>query len=171
MRQYIIKRILTAISLLLIISFVCFVLINLIPSDPAEVALRVRQTPVITEEAIEEIREELGLNRPYLVRYGKWLWDCLHLDFGVSYINPSRTVLGELQRCFPATLRLAGASLTFVIVLSLPIGFLCAVYKDSWFDKLMRGFVFMTYGYAGILGRVTAYLELQHTIKVLPDKW
>ena len=54
MKPYIIKRILSAIPLLLIISFVCFVFINLIPSDPAEVALRVRQVPIITEEAIAE---------------------------------------------------------------------------------------------------------------------
>ena len=60
MKPYIIKRILSAIPLLLIISFVCFVFINLIPSDPAEVALRVRQVPIITEEAIAEVRAELG---------------------------------------------------------------------------------------------------------------
>jgi len=58
---------------------------------------------------------------------------------GVSYTNPSRTVLGELGRCLPATLSLAGLSLVYVIVLSLPIGFLSAVYKDSWFDRIMRG--------------------------------
>ena len=50
MKPYIIKRILSAIPLLVIISFVCFVFINLIPSDPAEVALRVRQVPIITED-------------------------------------------------------------------------------------------------------------------------
>ena len=55
MKPYIIKRILSAIPLLLIISFVCFVFINLIPSDPAEVALRVRQVPIITEEAIADL--------------------------------------------------------------------------------------------------------------------
>ena len=67
MKPYIIKRILSAIPLLVIISFVCFVFINLIPSDPAEVALRVRQVPIITEEAIAEVRAELGLDQPYLV--------------------------------------------------------------------------------------------------------
>lgn len=144
MKSYIIKRILSAIPLLLCISFICFVFINLIPSDPAEVALRVRQTPVITEQAIEEVREELGLNQPYMVRYFKWLGDCFKLDFGVSYTNPSRTVLGEFSRCLPATVQLAGASLFLVITLSLPIGFLCAVYKDSLFDKLMRALVFVT---------------------------
>lgn len=61
LKPYIIKRILSAIPLLLIISFVCFVFINLIPSDPAEVALRVRQVPIITEDAIAEVRSQLGL--------------------------------------------------------------------------------------------------------------
>lgn len=144
MKSYIIKRILSAIPLLLMISFLCFVFINMIPSDPAEVALRVRQTPVITEDAILQVREELGLNDPYVIRYLRWVGNCLRLDFGVSYTNPSRTVLGEISRCFPATFVLAMSSLVFVIVLSLPIGFFCAVYKDSLFDRIVRGIVFMT---------------------------
>ena len=144
MKQYIIKRILSAIPLLLIISFVCFVFINLIPSDPAEVALRVRQIPVITEEMIQEVQAELGLDKPFLVRYANWLLDCLRGDFGNSYVNPSRTVVGEMSRCLPATLQLAGVSFIMVLLLSIPIGFLCAVYKDGWFDRLMRGVIFMT---------------------------
>lgn len=144
MKQYIIKRLLSAIPLLLIISFVCFVFINLIPSDPAEVALRVRQIPIITEETIAEVQAELGLDKPYFVRYFTWLANCIRGDFGISYVNPSRTVAGELSRSLPATLQLAGVSFIIVIVLSLPIGFLCAVYKDSWFDKIIRAFIFMT---------------------------
>jgi len=144
MKNYIATRILTTITLLLCITFICFVFINLIPSDPAEVALRIRQTPVITDEAIQAVRLELGLDDPFLLRYLNWLGDSLHFDFGVSYTNPSRTVLGEIARCLPATLQLAGASLLIVILLSLPIGFFCAVYKDSWFDRLVRGLVFMT---------------------------
>ena len=144
MKQYVIKRILTAIPLIIVISFVCFVFINLIPSNPAEVALRVRQVPIITEEAIAEVEAELGLDKPYFIRYITWLFDCLHGDFGISYVNPSRTVAGELARCLPATLQLAGASLVMVILLSIPIGFLCAVYRDGIFDKVMRGLVFIT---------------------------
>lgn len=144
MKLYILKRILSAIPLLIMISFLCFVFINIIPSDPAEVALRVRQTPVISEQAIQDMREEMGLNDPYLIRYVKWVMDCLRLDFGVSYTNPGRTVLGEITRCLPATFVLSMASLVFVIGLSLPIGFFCAVYKDSLFDRIVRGIVFMT---------------------------
>lgn len=53
--QYVIKRLLATVPLLLVISFLCFCFINLIPSDPAEVALRMRQTPIITEEAIADV--------------------------------------------------------------------------------------------------------------------
>ena len=69
MKRYVIRRLLMAIPLLLAISFVCFVFINLIPSNPAEVVLRIQQTPIITDEAIAEMEEALGLNKPFLVRY------------------------------------------------------------------------------------------------------
>lgn len=144
MKHYVIKRILSAIPLLICISFVCFCFINLIPSAPAEVALRVRQVPVITEEAVQEVRSELGLDKPFFVRYVDWVVNCVQGDFGISYTNPSRTVSEELLRCMPATLELAGASFILVILLSIPIGFFCAVYKDSLFDKVMRAFIFMT---------------------------
>ena len=77
MKRYVIRRLLMAIPLLLAISFVCFVFINIIPSNPAEVALRVQQMPVITEEAIAEMEEMLGLNKPFLVRYFDWVLGCL----------------------------------------------------------------------------------------------
>lgn len=144
MKKYIIRRIISIFPLLLCISFLCFVFINLIPSDPAEVALRVRQTPIITKEIIEQTRQELGLNKPFLVRYFYWVFDCLHLNFGVSYINPTRTVAGEIARCLPATLKLAGVSLIFVLIISLPLGVICAVKKDSIYDKIVRGLIFIT---------------------------
>ena len=64
MRYYITKRILSTIPLLLCISFICFCFISLLPSDPAEVALRVRQVPEITAEAEEEVRRERGQGKP-----------------------------------------------------------------------------------------------------------
>lgn len=144
MKRYVVRRLLMAIPLLLAISFVCFMFINLIPSNPAEVALRVQQTPIITEAAIAEMEEMLGLNKPFFIRYFDWLAGCLQGNFGISYVNPARTVAGELLRRVPATLQLAGMSFIIVLVLSVPIGFLCAVYKDGWFDRLMRGLVFIS---------------------------
>ncbi|WP_418377957.1 nickel/cobalt ABC transporter permease [Acidaminococcus sp.] len=144
MKRYVIHRLLMAIPLLLAISFVSFVFISLIPSNPAEVVLRIQQTPIITPEAIAQIETELGLDKPFLARYGDWVLGCLKGDFGISYVNPARTVAGELCRSLPATLQLAAASFVIVLVLSVPIGFFCAVYKDGWFDRLMRGIIFVT---------------------------
>ena len=144
MKRYVVRRLLMAVPLLLAISFVCFMFINLIPSNPAEVALRIQQMPVITDEAVARMEEMLGLNKPFKVRYFDWLAGCFRGDFGISYVNPARTVAGELLRCLPATVQLAAASFVIVLVLSIPIGFLCAVYKDGWFDRLMRGVVFIS---------------------------
>ena len=87
MKRYVVRRLLMAIPLLLAISFVCFCFINLIPSNPAEVALRVQQTPVITDEIIAAMEEQLGLNKPFFVRYFDWVLGCLHGDFGISYVG------------------------------------------------------------------------------------
>lgn len=142
MKKYIIKRILWAIPMLFSITFVAFILINVIPSDPAEVALRVNEI-IPTEEAIMSMREQLGLNDPFLVRYFNWLGDCLRLDLGVSYTNTNRNVLDEIIRCLPATINLALMSLVIVIVVSIPVGVLCAVYKNSLFDRIVRTFIFI----------------------------
>ena len=142
MKKYIAKRILLAIPMLFAISFIAFMLINIMPSDPAEVALRVNEI-IPTEEAIESMRMELGLNDPFFVRYFNWLGDCLRLDFGVSYTNTTRNVFDEIVRCLPATIDLAIISLVIVIVVSIPVGVLCAVYKDSLFDRITRSLIFI----------------------------
>ena len=69
-----------------------------------------QQMPVITDAAIAEMEEMLGLNKPFLVRYFDWVIGCLQGDFGISYVNRARTVAGEILRSLPATLELAGAS-------------------------------------------------------------
>ncbi len=144
MNTYILKRLAAVIPLLFAISVFTFVFVNLIPVDPAEVILRVWNIPVASEELIAQTRESLGLNDPYIVRYCKWLMNAVQLDFGISYTNPDHTVIQEIRNGLPNTLNLAVLSFVFVILISLPVGFLCAVYKDSWFDKIMRAFVFLT---------------------------
>lgn len=128
--------------MLLAISFISFSLTTFIPSDPAEVALRVNEI-IPTAEAIEQMREELGLNDPFLIRYANWLFDLAHLDLGNSYTNNNRTVVAELARSLPATLMLASFAFVIVIVVSIPIGVLSAVFKDSFFDKIVRFIIFI----------------------------
>ncbi len=125
----------------LAVSFLAFSIISLSPGDPAEIALRVNDI-VPTPEAIEEMKEELGLNRSFLERYVGWVQNCLRFDFGVSYTNADRTVASEFARSFPYTLTLAAVAFVMLVCISLPLGVLSAVWKDSLFDKGVRIFIF-----------------------------
>lgn len=118
-----------------------FVLINLSPSDPAEVAIRVNEiTP--TAENIAQMREQLGLDDPFMTRYLTWLSNALQGDFGNSYAN-NKPVGQEIAKALPPTLYLAGVSLLIIVVVSVGAGVLCAVTEDSITDKTMRAMVFV----------------------------
>lgn len=142
MWKYIIKRLLSIIPILVGISFLSFILINLSPSDPAEVALRVNEiTP--TEEAVAEMRVELGLDHTFIERYIMWVKDSLHGNFGNSYIT-DKPVIYELSLAIPATLHLAIVSLSIILIFSILAAVLCTVYEGTLVDRLIRGIVFVS---------------------------
>jgi nickel transport system permease protein len=123
------------------ISLLAFLLINLVPADPAEVALRVNEI-IPTPEIIADMRRQLGLDLPLWQRYCHWIYGIFHLDFGRSFIN-DRQVLDEILRCLPATVLLAGTALLITLLLSIPLGILTAIYQNSPFDRLVRLVIFL----------------------------
>ncbi len=142
MSRFIAKRLLLMLPLLLGISVVSFTLSALSPSDPAEVALRVNDiTP--TTEAIEQMREELGLNAPLHIRYLSWALGALKGDFGVSYITKT-PVLHEIANALPTTLLLAGITLGLVLVWGAFLGVVCALYRNRFLDRAIRSVIFFT---------------------------
>lgn len=142
MKIHLLKRVLVIIPIILGISFLAFVLINLRTSDPAEIAMRVNQvTP--TEDMIEAMRIELGLDKPYLVRYFSWLGNNLQGDFGNSYVT-HEPVADQLATALPATLQLAFIALVIILSFSIIIGMLCAIYEGSIGDKVMRALIFIS---------------------------
>lgn len=141
MKRFIINRLLMLVPVLLGMSLITFIMLRLVPCDPAEVYLRLCQVPP-TEEAVALTRKELGLDKPLPVQYFQWLGNALCLDFGKSFVT-RQPVWDEITRCFPATLQLAVASLLLVVLVSLPTGILAALYKDSIFDQLSRVLAFI----------------------------
>jgi len=141
MRGYIIKRSLTAIPLLVIISLLTFGLNQLSPLDPAELVLQAQGVPQITEQLIAETRAELGLDRPFLIRYLDWLGAGLLLDFGHSYVTgqPVWTMLGP---ALINTLKLTAVSVIAIIVFSIVLGIVCALREGRWTDRSIRGISF-----------------------------
>lgn len=141
MKSYVVKRLLWMIPILIGISFFSFILINLSPSDPAEVAIRVNEiTP--TPENIAQMREKLGLDDPFTTRYLRWLGNALHGEFGNSYVN-NKAVSSEIAKALPPTLYLAGVSLLIITIVSLGAGVLCARNEDGVADQLIRGVIFV----------------------------
>lgn len=136
MIRYIAKRIAALVPILIGVSIITFILVHIVPVDPALVYLRISDiTP--TDKMVLEIRSELGLDKPMYMQYFSWIYNVLHLDFGKSFIT-KKPVLEEIFRYFPATLELTIVSIMIMITVSIPIGILTAVYKDSKFDRIIR---------------------------------
>ncbi|MEW4426402.1 MULTISPECIES: nickel/cobalt ABC transporter permease [Paenibacillus] len=142
MGSFIVKRILLAIPLLLIISFLTFVLINLSPLDPAVVVLQAQEVPQITDELIAQTKAELGMDRPFMIQYGNWLLACLQLDFGESYVT-GNSVWSMIGPAFVNTLKLTLISSVFIILFSILLGVICAMREGKMMDKSVRGFSFL----------------------------
>ncbi|MDO5301189.1 MAG: ABC transporter permease [Tissierellia bacterium] len=131
MLKYILRRVLMMIPTLFGVSFIIFGLLYLTPGDAA--TSKLGQTA--PKEAIEAYREELGLNDPFLVQYGRYISGAVRGDLGVSYIS-NRPVFKELMGMYPATIKLTLFSLAVAVVFGMLFGVLSALYKYSWIDRI-----------------------------------
>lgn len=141
MLRYILYRLTIIPFLVIVISFIAFSLVELSPSDPAEVALRINAV-VPTEEAIAELRHELGLNLPFSQRYVSWAYGVINLNFGESFLT-RQSVLEEFKIAIPPTLYLAATSLFFIVVISTSVAILCVAFRNTWIDQFIRALAFL----------------------------
>lgn len=140
MGRYIVKRLLQLVAVLFGITFLTFLLTYLSPGDPARLMLMSTGiTP--SDELVRQVRVELGLDKPFLVRYGTWLAQVAAGDFGTSY-KYDRPVMEVLLARLPATLRLTGSAMLLVILISFPLGIISAVRRNQWLDYMIRLFSF-----------------------------
>ncbi|MBO1308021.1 ABC transporter permease [Enterococcus sp. 669A] len=123
------------------ISFLTFLLVYLSPGDPAEIMLT-ECGHIPTPELLAQARHDLGLDRPFLTQYGSWLKGVVTGDMGMSY-SFKMPVFQKLIQCLLPTLALALLSLAIMLVVSLPLGFLSAVFHNKWMDYVVRGFSFI----------------------------
>ncbi|MFN8591982.1 MAG: nickel ABC transporter permease [Thermomicrobiales bacterium] len=135
MQRYIIRRLLQTIPVLLLFSVVVFVVLRLVPGDPATAMLGLQATP----EAVAQIRQEMGLDKPILVQYGIWLGHVARGDFGVSW-SSKQPVWQLLKRRFEATLLLTFGATLVGLVIAIPLGVLSGVRPHSAFDTLATSF-------------------------------
>lgn len=138
--SYALRRLLFAIPTLLGVSILVFLMIHLIPGDPAQVMLYPKGTP----EQIEALREQLGLNQPLIIQYVDWLKHAIMFDFGTS-IRSNDPVMTEIGRRFAATFELGITALFIAVVVGITLGVIAARKKNSIIDYLC-----MTFSLGGI---------------------
>ncbi|MBD2012887.1 ABC transporter permease [Microcoleus sp. FACHB-53] len=131
MGRYILKRLLNLIPVLLGITLLVFVLLHLIPGDPAQILAGTRATP----EIVEGIREQLGLNKPLPVQYILFLGNLLRFNLGNSIMSGA-SIIQEIAIRWPATFELSVAAMFIALILGIPAGVLAAVRKNSAIDNL-----------------------------------
>lgn len=127
---------------LLGISFITFALVMLSPGDPVRQMIAGDEDIVVSQQEVEALRHELGLDKPFIFQYLDWLGRAVQGNFGFSYMV-KKPVIDELMHSLPATVILAVASTVFMLLVSIPAGIYSAVKHNSWFDYLVRGLTFV----------------------------
>jgi peptide/nickel transport system permease protein len=132
---YVVRRLFATIVVMAVVAFVVFLLLYLTPGDPAAILAG----DAATSEDIARIREKLGLDDPFLQRFGNWLWRLLHGDLGVSIFTnlPVTHLIG--QRIEP-TLSLTVCTLVFSVLVAVPLGVVAAARAGSWIDRAVMAF-------------------------------
>lgn len=124
----ILRRILYACITLLFLSFVTFMADEMAPGDQATVLAGEKATL----QTVVELREKLGLNRPWPVRYGEYVANAARLDFGTSYYGTKEPVIEIIKRVLPMTIRIAFISIAVAALLGVILGTIAAINRDRW---------------------------------------
>ena len=130
------------IPILLLVSVATFILVDCTAGDPARVMLQ-GSTGNPSEESVQLLQQELGLDQPKIVQYFQWLGNVLRFNFGNSYVS-SKPVIWELLNRVPVTLGIAILGIIIVLLISIPLGILAAIRKNTWLDHVIQIFSVFT---------------------------
>lgn len=132
MGRYIVKRLLWMIPVVLGVTILIFSLMYIVPGDPALIV----GGDGLTEAEYNEVREELGLNDPYIVQLGRYMYNLfIKFDFGKSYTT-SKSITDELMMRLPYTLIVGASGMLLSLAIGIPLGVIAAVYRNGWGDRI-----------------------------------
>lgn len=139
MTAYIIRRMILAVIVLLLVSIFVFLALRLLPGDPVLMYMSASSVQQITEEQLDLVRHEFGLDKTLPVQYFDWIGGVLHGDFGTSILNKS-PVMQEILKRLPITLYIGVLAFIVAIIAGIPAGVLCAIRRGSWLDNVVTTF-------------------------------
>jgi len=161
--NYIFKRILIAIPVLIGVMLIIFLLLNVVPGDPVTLMMREHIKP----ELIERMREQMGLDDPVMVRFVTYLKDAVQGDFGVSY-KLNRNVTDLIVNAFPHTLRLSMFAAFIAWIIGIPIGILSAVKQNTFVDRFFMSFSLLGVSMPIFWGALMLQYVFAFKLKLLP---
>jgi peptide/nickel transport system permease protein len=154
MVSYILRRVLSTVPVMAIVALFVFSLLYIAPGDPAAIIAGDQASPA----DVERIRQGLGLDRPFLVQFGSWLWRILHGDLGTSIFTNLPVSSLIAQRIEP-TLSLMVLTLVLTIVVAVPLGVLAAWKAGSWVDRTIMAFAVFAFSLpVFVVGYVLAFV-------------
>ncbi|MGE5171616.1 MAG: ABC transporter permease [Rudaea sp.] len=135
MIRYVIRRLFSTVVVMAVVAFVVFALLYLTPGDPAAIIAG----DIATDEDIRRIHAKLGLDEPFLVQFGRWVWALMHGDLGTSIFTnlPVTQLIG--QRVEP-TVSLTVLTLVIAIAVAIPLGVVAAARAGTWLDRGVMAF-------------------------------
>src|SRR5579864_602898 len=139
MLRFLLRRLLIMIPLILGITFISFCAMSLVPGN---FLTGLAMNPQISPQVIKQMEAEFGLNQPLLLRYFRWLWQVVHLNFGVSLQYRVRVTALIGSRALN-TVILAVASMVFTWLLAIPLGIIVAVRQNSLLDRALSFLAFL----------------------------
>lgn len=131
MHKYILRRLLLLIPVMIGVTFIVYTIMFFTPGDPAQILIG-ENAP---KEAVEKLREEMGLNDPFILQYLRFLKNAVRGDFGRSY-STKKPVFDEVFARFPATLKLTIAGMIVAIAIGIPVGIISATKQYSVTDNV-----------------------------------
>jgi peptide/nickel transport system permease protein len=153
MFAYAIRRILSTIPVMAVVALFVFSLLYIAPGDPAAIIAGDQATPA----DVERIRESLGLDRPFVVRFGEWVWRVLHGDLGTSIFTNLPVTHMIAQRVEP-TLSLMSLTLILSLVVAIPMGVIAAWKNGTWIDRTLMVIAVLLFSVpVFVVGYVLAY--------------
>jgi peptide/nickel transport system permease protein len=154
MLNYVVRRFLATIPVMAVVALFVFSLLYIAPGDPAAVIAGDQASPA----DVERIRISLGLDRPFLIRFGEWSWQILHGDLGTSIFTNLPVAAMIAQRIEP-TLSLMAVTLALAVVIAVPIGVVAAWQADTIIDRAIMAFAVLAFSVpVFVIGYVLAYV-------------
>ena len=164
MSRLLVIKILQAIPVLLLVSVLAFLLMSLLPGDPAVVIAGDQASP----EAIEKVRRTLGLDRPFLEQIGLWFGQLVRGNFGNSLML-NQSVLSAMGERLPVTLSLAGLSLAITLPIGILVGSIAAYYRQTWIDSAVMAVALLGVSIPGFWIAILAVILFSVILGWLPS--